>query len=541
MRFFTKFNLMLLAVLFGASMEANAAVEEFTDLYGKYKFTANIELTADGEEYKDRLLTECEVQLTKNTSSYYYGRLVNFAGAPNDIAISNYDLEAKTFTVNNPNTSSWYLWDSPLCISDAEGGYPFYIPSQEEGTPDHEQFELIFTYDDEGNITTPDFAVVTVVDWNTAETKLIAKYTNCKLTLIEQEIIVVPDMSGEYTFTTTSLANDASTFMYDSFELTLTATSEDFKKYTADIKFDENVGTTITDVTFDGSEMIFNFKENYLDAEKTYAFIGANGVLESSFSFSMASEKTLTLQTRIRIGIYYEEDGTTGYGLTQYYWTGAATKKTNEQKLDGVYRVKATPEAIIPASEIAEGFEWPTEFDVEIKYFDTVDGYYVVKFFGNDVYSINQGAMSSEKDGNTLKLTTGAKCYIQTLYFSDDYMTRKYLTFYDEAVSETPTPVEFTVNEDGTATMGNFAVCVTDVVYDESWAATRTSELACLYTVDSVTNGIEVVENTANTNAPEGIYTISGVRVADKAAKLSTLPTGMYIVNDGSRTVKVAR
>ena len=51
----------LAALLLTVSTNANAAVASMADLFGKYKFTATVEVTADGEAYKEHCAAESEV------------------------------------------------------------------------------------------------------------------------------------------------------------------------------------------------------------------------------------------------------------------------------------------------------------------------------------------------------------------------------------------------------------------------------------------------------------------------------------------------
>ena len=55
----------LAALLLTVSTNANAAVASMADLFGKYKFTATVEVTADGEAYKEHFAAESEVVITR--------------------------------------------------------------------------------------------------------------------------------------------------------------------------------------------------------------------------------------------------------------------------------------------------------------------------------------------------------------------------------------------------------------------------------------------------------------------------------------------
>ncbi len=534
MRFFTKFNLMLLAVMLGVSVEANAAVEKATDLFGKYKFTATVTYTEKGEQYKDRLLAECDVTIGEDPDGIYDAAITNLAGSPKLQKINSIDLDKCTIGVNNPNTSSYFFWGDPLSMADAEGNFPYSIWSQNEAER-KDAWQVEYTFDPEtGTITLPDFTAVTT-DWANNTAEVMAYFKECKLTLTEKEEIIISDMSGDYNATLGGMAFPDSDFKYEAFEMTLTATADDFSKYTAEIVFDENLKTTVENVEFDGNTMTFNIKDNYLNAEKTYALIEGTNILEGKITFKKASEESLVLDSYFCVGQLTKDDENNDImGMVQAYTTSIA-KKVSNVTLEGVYRVTATPDIV------EEDYEYPSEFDVEI-YISSYSGNYLVKNFltgGNNVYNMNNGGLVCTVEGNTLKIPTGVNASIRRVFMAEDFSNWIYDTLHDAAGGDNP--IELTVNADGTATLSDFSVRRTKTYYDADNNMQKESTIACLYTVTNVVSGIEVVENTTNANAPEGIYTVSGVRVADKASKLNTLPTGMYIVKDGNRTVKVVR
>ena len=51
------------ALLFTVS--ANAAVESMADLFGKYKFTATVNVTDAGQSYTEHFKSECDVTVAK--------------------------------------------------------------------------------------------------------------------------------------------------------------------------------------------------------------------------------------------------------------------------------------------------------------------------------------------------------------------------------------------------------------------------------------------------------------------------------------------
>lgn len=61
-----KFYLLITMAALMMTVSANAAVESMANLFGKYKFTATVEITADGEKMKEHFAAESEVVITKD-------------------------------------------------------------------------------------------------------------------------------------------------------------------------------------------------------------------------------------------------------------------------------------------------------------------------------------------------------------------------------------------------------------------------------------------------------------------------------------------
>ena len=92
--------------------------------------------------------------------------------------------------VMSPNGSSYYYWGAPVLLGSAEGISPFGGSA----------WELNYTVDvNTKEIILNDFTAITVDGaWNTD--KVLAKFTNCKLTFKEGETVEINDLSGDYRF-----------------------------------------------------------------------------------------------------------------------------------------------------------------------------------------------------------------------------------------------------------------------------------------------------------------------------------------------------
>ncbi len=388
-------------------------------------------------------------------------------------------------------------------------------------------------------------------DWENSTCTKVATFTNCKLTLKERTVIEIPDMTGEYDVTGYTVYDEESTsFLYEDFKMTLTATNEDFTQYTANFYFDEGVETTINDVTFDGNLMTFNFNDNYLTADSTLAFIVNGGGLSGSFQMSYVSDNVLSIYSSIRVGLWgeYEVESvdettgdtitttTEGFRTTQRYYYGSAVKTVEQFDIEGTYIVTATPEVVI-----GEDGDYPSEFNLTIKYNANTDAYYVYEFVGSDeVYTASMGAVKGLRTDNTLTVAAGDTKYLKMTYMSDDWMSYTYWTLGDGYGTQNGN-LTLNFNEDGTVEVSDFSVFITDESYDSSWNLTSSSQLACLYTSASAVSGIESVKLAATEAGSKGIYTTSGIRVASDESQIDSLPSGLYIVRGAKGAKKIVK
>ena len=160
---------------FFAASPTQAQVASAADLYGTYEFTATLEVTDDGQEYKDLFSDKCDVKIEAHSVNDLM--IVGLGGSTiaegQPCNYSNGNLR-----VMNPNGSTYYYWGKPVVLGNNEGGSPF----------DGSGWELNYTVDlNTKTITLQDFTAITVdAAWNTD--KILAKFTNCKLTFKEATV-----------------------------------------------------------------------------------------------------------------------------------------------------------------------------------------------------------------------------------------------------------------------------------------------------------------------------------------------------------------
>ena len=110
----------LAALLLTVSTNANAAVASMADLFGKYKFTATVEVTADGEAYKEHFAAESEVVITKDAANIYDAQITGFAGAKGNEAmkVNKFSAEKNAFAVSNPNGNNYGVFTGGIYYSE---------------------------------------------------------------------------------------------------------------------------------------------------------------------------------------------------------------------------------------------------------------------------------------------------------------------------------------------------------------------------------------------------------------------------------------
>ena len=431
----------LMLVLF--ALPVKAQVESLADLFGKYQFTADMEVMAGMDKYAEQLSADCEAEISKG--AIYDAQIVGFAGATSQMNINAISTEKEMIKVTNPNNPQ--LWDA-LYLANENGDYPYGVFDNEKGEWTVESYGPVYmSYDPETKlITIPDFTVVTCDHANSKAT-VVAKFTNVKMTLKESVEIEVADLSGSWHATPLgAYGSNSESSIPAEYDFVLTKTGEDNKNYNAELTIGGFAPVTLP-ATFDGVSLAIHAKDVVLDAT-TGAVIYYNGSTDYAFTFSYASETTLSMSTPLCIGLpnTSTEEDAPKYVMEQWYMDGTAKRDVESgESFDwaGTWTVKG--EVIS-----ADGGTYPSEFEMEITYMTEWDMYLITKFFGNDIANMNQGGIMfspSTDDPNKATFKTGG--LVGGAY-------PNYYKLYD-GIGGTA-DIQVTKNDDGTISIGDFFI-----------------------------------------------------------------------------------
>ncbi|MBQ5895213.1 MAG: hypothetical protein IIW75_01440 [Bacteroidaceae bacterium] len=442
-----------------------ATAQSFTidQLFGKWQFTADVEFTdAATQAHKDALSGDCEAVISADET--YIAKIVGFAGSSvqqniNMIGAKNGQDMLKINNLNNPQ-----LWGS-LYLANADGENPFGI--WENGTEVVKSYGPVYynVYATEGLITIPDFTVVTLPGgYSELNPVVIAKYTNVKMTLVEAEVVEVADISGEYQFKAGAGTYDtmAGSAIPTEFAVTLAKTSEDNKSYDATIAIEGYNAVTLP-ASYNGVSVLFDYDNTYLDEANGIRFAPMYGdATAGSIEFKSQDETVFSLYS----GFAFASDATVkaADGVTdslvvngnyhQWYTSGTLKMATDAPAFDwaGVYTVKTTDENGLYIGDAA-GFDWPTEFQIEVEYNEGWGIYLVTKVFGMDVTAINNGGLDfiPAEDGKSVDIATG---YLYSVQPGAVYLALRDMNMSQDAI-------QMIVNEDGTMSVAGLSVVTT--------------------------------------------------------------------------------
>lgn len=454
------------------AVKANAQVSSMTDLYGKWAFTATVETTALAANYEGRFAAESEVVIAKDPNGVYSAAISGFAGGTGTFNPYEFYADTQTlFIMNAPN-----VWGSGLSMSFADGGYPY--------GRDNFYSDLEWTYDDATKtITIPPFTLVCNLDHSAETAETVAKFTNCKMVLVEAENVEIPSIAGDYNFEPDMkyVRND-STFTYN-FSVSFAATDETNKAYDATITFDGYEPFNLP-ATFDGSRVTINFDNQFLDVENKYFFGVAKPAAgkTGAFTFNYMSEKSLMLWDAIYVRqdsvpveteVTDEETGEVrievkySFPILQKLSSGYLVRESEETagfSWAGKYNVSST--VIFANEEFAATFgEWPSEFQMVIEE-KTPGSFYLTEFMGRNIYNANWGACAIlPADDN--KSATLALDQSWGMLLLESLGDGEYLQMFDGMGKLNP--ITFTLNDDGTITID--PIFIQNTIYDESHPA----------------------------------------------------------------------
>ena len=442
-------------------MAVQATAQSFTidQLFGKWQFTADVEFTdAATQAHKDVLSDNCEAVISADET--YIAKIVGFAGSSvqqnvNMIGAKNGQDMLKINNLNNPQ-----LW-SDLLLANENGDNPYGVFADGEWKVQSYGPVYYNVYATEGLITIPDFTVVKITDYQAEKATIIAKYTNVKMTLVEAEVVEVADISGEYQFKAGAGTYDtmAGSVIPTEFAVKLAKKSEDNKSYDATIAI-EGYNPVTLPASYNGVSVLFDYDNTYLDEANGIRFAPMYGdATAGSIEFKSQDETAFSLYS----GFAFASDATVkaADGVTdslvvngnyhQWYTSGSLKMATDAPAFDwaGVYTVKTTDENGLYVADAA-GFDWPTEFQIEVEYNEGWGLYLVTKVFGMDVTALNYGGLDfiPAEDGKSVDIKTG---YLYTVSPGVAYLALRDMNMSTEAI-------EMVVNEDGTMSVAGLSV-----------------------------------------------------------------------------------
>ena len=450
---------MLVCLMLFMAVQASAQSFTIDQLFGKWQFTAEVEFTdAATQANKETLSGNCEAVISADEN--YIAKIVGFAGSSvqqniNAIGAKNGQDMAKILNLNNPQ-----LW-SDLMLANENGDNPYGVFADGEWKVQSYGPVYYNVYATEGLITIPDFTVVKVTDYQAEKATVIAKYTNVKMTLVEAETVEVADISGDYQFKAGAGTYDtmAGSVIPTEFAVTLAKKSDDNRSYDATIAIEGYNAVTLP-ASYNGVSIVLDYDNTYLDEANGIRFAPMYGnATAGEIEFMSQSETAFSLYS----GFAFASDATVkaADGVTdslvvngnyhQWYTSGSLKMATDAPAFDwaGVYTVKTTDENGLYVAEAA-GFDWPTEFQIEVEYNEGWDMYLVTKVFGLDVVALNYGGLefTPSEDGKKVEISTG---YLYTVQQNAVYLALRDMNMSTDAI-------EMVVNEDGTMSVAGLSI-----------------------------------------------------------------------------------
>ena len=445
---------MLVCLMLFMAMQATAQVSSIVDLFGKYKFTATVEFTAEGEAYKSQLPSECDAEISEDAT--YIAKIVGFAGSQTQQNINAISIEQNMLKVLNLNNPA--LWSNGLILANENGDNPYGVWDSAAGAWAVESYgPVYYTFDPATKeISIPDFTVVKMSDYTAAKGTIIAKYTNVKMTLVQGTTVEIADISGDWNFKagSSTYSTMAGSTIPTEFAVTLAKSDDTNRAYNATFAIEGFEAVTLP-ATFDGNSLAIAYDSTYLDAANGIRFGNMNGskVKQGSIEFKSQSEEAFSLYSGFSfvvdsIGKNKAGDADSTYvKLQQWYMDGTLKLPSEAPAFDwaGVYNVKAGDLFV----QNAAGIEWPTEFQFEVTYYETSDNYCVTSVFGYDIAGINYGGLmfTPAEDGKSADINTGNLASLGGGIF---------MKILD--MNLTTSPIKLTVNEDGTMSVMGLSV-----------------------------------------------------------------------------------
>ena len=444
MRKFYVLNI-ILSMMILCSASVRAQVTSMADLFGKYKFTADVEVTEAGKASEANFVKEGEVVITKDAINVYDAQITGFAvnNATEALKVNAINTETCKFKVTNPNGQGSTM--GSLSYSDVTGKYPYGRDGLDP---------LIFEYDpNTKSMTTNDFTLVGNVNNASQTCDVFAKFTNVKLTLIEAEAINIPDISGNWKVTGGGAwgTKEESVLPTEySISLVQGATPKD---YEATITI-EGIAPFTLAATFDGNTLAIPFDNVLIDEANGYYLATMNKELTGKFTFNYSSEKAMPSGSALVI-VKKTDNEETPYEAVQWWMDGSAKKQADAPEFSWAGTFKMTVANLLDFTGGVDSF--PEESDFEITYYEAIDAYYLTSILGCNVGNVNNGGLKltiSDEDPTVAEISLTGPYGAAYLKSSDDNSV--WYKMVDANGGQTPLTLKR--NEDGTFTLSNFFV-----------------------------------------------------------------------------------
>ena len=500
MKRFTYQYALLVLLLTAITSPASAQELKATDFFGKWHFTANVEITDAGQAYKDEFQGDYDVVIASNI--IYEMMITGIGGGTAQQPVNKIDNEAHQLNIINPNGSNSTMWKHAV-ITSPDGKNPY---GTKEGNYRDGFHNFKLTFDPvTKEITIPDFAAV-APDANADYPELYAKFTNCKMTLVSQEVIEVEDISGEYKFTAEYYEGSDYTF-----NMSVVATSATFDTYNVTLTIDGYNQTTVP-ATWDGYLLTLQFDNVFLDDAKTVAVSSMSDLSnrQVTWAFKKVSEKLFYMNSEIAFSTKEGEE----YRVVQpFNWDGRMVKQVEMTDRSGTYTFKASVFNLF-TEDADDAKRYTADVTMTIKFSELAQKYFITELMGNDTYTLNYGGIGCNEtaDGN-LEADLSLRNYVAMVSVNDDYTEMVYDKLYN-ALGDTNQPIKIVFNEDGTVTVDGFLVVRQRVTYDENYNATTTTVGNIAYWAD-LKGGIQKVTYDGTFTASPAVFELYDQSLAD--------------------------
>lgn len=456
------FFVLFAALMLFLAMPATAQVSAMGDLFGKYKFTATIETTEAGKAHESLWKNDCEVIITKGPNGAP-GAIKGLLGASQDQTVASINVNENKFFVVNPNPNYGLLSSSNP-----------YIGVADMTLEDLQQYTMEFHYNPETKeITIPDFAICSFT-WpgGVMTGEVLANVSNVKMTLLETEEVVIPEIEGEWTFKPYGMGyvrND-STFVYE-YKMTLAAKDDTKKLYNATFKIGDFDEFTLEATFNNGVNLIIPFNNQYLDAEKKIR-LGVKAttqemtlIKEGQLSFDYSSSTMMWQNDYFVVRkdtiVKEEVDGTvvekeSAITLQQVSYGWIEREDPNAYDWAGTYTVNvAEVEDLLPD----DGIDFPSTFEMEIA--KAAGSYTVKRFAGYEGEYYPAIGLTPSEDGKSATLDLKGYYGFTILQSFGEVSVGEGTDYAYHALTDVngeSTSLKLLLNEDGTISIEDFSV-----------------------------------------------------------------------------------